>query len=117
MDKVSVIIPVYNTEKFLPQCLNSIIYQTYKNLEIIIVNDGSTDNSDEICQTFAKHDKRIKIIYQTNSGVSAARNKGLLNATGDYVHFIDSDDYINLDYYEKIISGNKNINADIIATG
>lgn len=117
MDKVSIIIPVYNTEKFLPQCLNSIVHQTYKNLEIIIVNDGSKDNSDDICQKFAKHDKRIKIIYQTNSGLSATRNKGLLNATGDYVHFIDSDDYIDLDYYEKIISGNKKINADIIAAG
>ncbi|MCQ2581685.1 MAG: glycosyltransferase [Alphaproteobacteria bacterium] len=117
MSKVSVIIPVYNTEQFLPQCLNSIIHQTHKNLEIIIVNDGSKDNSDKICQQFAKIDKRIKIIYQTNSGLSAARNTGLKNATGDYIHFIDSDDYIDLDYYEKIISANKGIDADIIAAG
>lgn len=117
MNKVSVIIPVYNTEQFLSQCLNSIVHQTHKNLEIIIVNDGSKDNSDEICQRFAKIDKRIKIIYQKNSGISAARNTGLKIATGDYIHFIDSDDYIDLDYYEKIISANKGIDADIIAAG
>ena len=117
MQKISVIIPVYNVEKFLPQCLNSIIHQTYKNLEIIIVDDGSTDHSCDIYEKFAKHDKRIKIIKQKNKGVSAARNNGLSHATGDYVHFMDSDDYIDLDYYEKMITANKNIAADIIASG
>lgn len=117
MNKISVVIPVYNVEKFLPQCLNSIIHQTYKNLEIILVNDGSTDNSDEICKTFAKRDKRIKIIHQKNAGVSAARNNGLKHATGDYVHFIDSDDYIDLDYYKKMVDANNGIGADIIAAG
>ena len=115
MLKISVIIPVYNVEQFLPQCLNSIIHQTYTNLEILIVDDGSTDKSCEIYEKFAKHDKRIKIIYQQNIGVSAARNNGLSHATGDYIHFMDSDDYIDLDYYEKLITANKNINADIIA--
>lgn len=115
MQKISVIIPVYNVEKFLPQCLDSIIHQTYTNLEIIIVDDGSTDNSCEICKKFATHDKRIKIIHQKNAGVSAARNNGLSHATGDYIHFMDSDDYIDLDYYEKMITANKNISADIVA--
>ena len=115
MQKISVIIPVYNVEKFLPQCLNSIIHQTYTNLEILIIDDGSTDNSYEIYEKFAKHDKRIKIIHQKNAGVSAARNNGLAHATGDYIHFIDSDDYIDLDYYEKMMTANKNISADIIA--
>lgn len=115
MQKISVIIPVYNVEKFLPQCLNSIIHQTYTNLEIIVVDDGSSDKTCEIYENFAKHDKRIKIIYQQNAGVSAARNNGLAHATGDYIHFMDSDDYIDLDYYEKMITANKNITADIIA--
>lgn len=115
MQKISVIIPVYNVEKFLSQCINSIINQTYKNLEILIIDDGSTDNSCEICKKFAKHDKRIRIIRQKNAGVSAARNNGLVHASGDYIHFIDSDDYIDLDYYEKMMNTNKKTNADIIA--
>lgn len=117
MQKISVIIPVYNVEKFLPQCLNSIIHQTYTNLEILIVDDGSTDSSCEIYKKFAKHDKRIKIIKQKNQGLSCARNTGLRHATGDYIHFIDADDYIDLDYYEKIVEANENTHADIIATG
>ncbi len=117
MQKISVVIPVYNVEHYIEQCLTSIIYQTYKNLEIIIVDDGSPDNSSLIYKKYASNDDRIKIIKQKNQGLSCARNAGLKHATGDYVHFIDADDYIDLDYYEKIIEGNKNINADIIAAG
>lgn len=117
MQKISVVIPVYNVEHYIEQCLISVIHQTYKNLEIIIVDDGSPDNSNLIYTKYAKQDNRIKIIKQENKGLSGARNTGLRNATGEYIHFIDSDDYIDIDYYEKIIEGNKNINADIIATG
>lgn len=117
MKKISVIIPVYNVEKFLPQCLSSIVHQTYKNLEIIIVDDGSPDNSEQIYTYYANNDKRIKVIKQKNAGISVARNTGIKHATGDYIHFIDSDDYIDLDYYEKMISAIQNTNPDIIAGG
>ncbi len=100
--KISVIIPVYNVEAYLRQCLDSVISQTYKNLEIIIVDDWSTDNSWEICDEYAKKDKRIKIIHQENKGLSAARNIWLKMATWKYIWYIDSDDYVELDMYEKL---------------
>lgn len=114
MWKVSVSIPVYNTEEYLERCLNSIINNTYPNLEIICVNDGSTDNSRKILAEFEKKDSRISVIDKENQGVSAARNTGLRNATGDYVAFIDSDDWIHKQYFEILLknAGNK----DIIAT-
>jgi glycosyltransferase involved in cell wall biosynthesis len=93
-NKFSVIIPVYNSQKYLNECLNSVINQTYRNLEIILVNDGSKDNSLNIIQKFAKEDGRIIIANQKNTGVSAARNLGLAMASGTYVMFIDSDDYL-----------------------
>ncbi|MDR3126098.1 MAG: glycosyltransferase [Rickettsiales bacterium] len=102
-NKVSVIIPVYNVEKYLSQCLESVVGQTYKNLEVIIVDDGSTDGSTEICRAWAKRDRRIRVIRQENVGVASARNAGLDAATGEYVHFIDSDDCISLDYYERMV--------------
>lgn len=89
---VSVIIPIHNTEKYLPQCLDSIITQTYKNLQIILINDGSTDGSGDICETYAEKDSRIQVIHQKNEGVSAARNMGLSLATGKYIFFLDADD-------------------------
>lgn len=91
---ISVIIPVYNVEKFLPQCLDSVISQTYGNIEIICVNDGSTDSSLSILEAYAKSDSRIKIINQNNAGVSVARNNALSVAKGKYIYFLDSDDYI-----------------------
>lgn len=94
MKLISVIIAIYNTEKYLSQCLKSIINQTYDQLEIILVDDGSTDHSAEICKNYAKKDSRIKYIYQKNSGVSCARNNGLSKATGDYIYFADSDDFL-----------------------
>lgn len=100
--KISIIIPVYNVEKYLRQCLDSIINQTYKNLEIIIVDDWSTDDSGKICDEYAKKDKRIKSIHQKNGGLSAARNTGLKIATWEYIWYIDSDDYIELDMYAKL---------------
>ena len=101
---ISVIIPVYNVEKHLEKCLNSIINQTYKNLEIILINDGSTDKSGEICAKFSENDSRVKFIQQENSGVSRARNVGIENSSGDFFSFIDSDDYLELDTYEYLIN-------------
>jgi len=97
---ISIIIPVYNVESYLKDCLESVINQTYKNLEIIIINDGSQDNSKEICYNYAKKDSRIKLINKKNEGVSAARNTGMDLATGEYISFIDSDDYIDNDMIE-----------------
>lgn len=99
---ISVIIPVYNVEDYLSQCLDSICNQTFKDIEIICVNDGSTDNSLDILNEYAKSDRRIKIINQHNQGLAASRNHGLKEAKGDYVYFIDSDDYIELDALEKL---------------
>lgn len=104
MPKVSVIIPVYNVEQYLEKCLDSVINQTYKNLEIICVNDCSPDNSAQILEVHAKKDERIKIIHRKkNGGLSAARNSGLDNATGNYVCFLDSDDIIELNYIEQMV--------------
>ena len=99
--KISVIVPVYNTEEYLEQCLNSLISQTYKNLEIICVNDGSTDKSSNILENYSKLDERIKIINQENQGFTAARNRGLKEISGDWIAFLDSDDWLNIDCYQK----------------
>ncbi len=102
MPKISVIVPVYNVEEYLEQCLESIIGQTYKNIEIICVNDGSTDKSSLILNKFACKDNRIKIINQPNQGLSAARNTGIKHATGEYISFIDSDDFVSTTLYETL---------------
>ena len=101
---ISVIIPVYNVEKYLSRCLNSVITQTYQNIEIILINDGSTDDSLKIAQKFQKNDARIKLYSQKNQGLSGARNAGLKRATGDYITFIDSDDYVARDYVSYLYS-------------
>ena len=102
MDKlISVIVPIYNVEKYLTKCIESIINQTYKNLEIILVDDGSPDKSPIICDEYAKKDNRIKVIHKKNGGLSDARNYGMSLATGEYISFIDSDDYIDEEMYEK----------------
>lgn len=110
---VSIIIPVYNVEGYIEQCLNSLINQTYSNLEIIIVNDGSTDKSSNICQIYAKKDSRIKVIQQNNKGVSSARNKGLAYAKGDYIMFVDGDDAVDINMIEllmkELLSNDKNV--------
>lgn len=100
---ISVIVPIYNTEKYLRECLDSLINQTYKNLQIILINDGSTDKSGKICEEYANNDDRIIYKSVENGGVSSARNKGLALATGDYYHFPDSDDYLELDTYEYLL--------------
>ena len=101
---ISIIVPVYNVEKYLSKCLDSIINQTYKNLEIILIDDGSTDKSGEICDKYKNEDKRIIVIHQLNGGVSAARNTGIGVAKGRYILFIDSDDWIEKDYVSSLFT-------------
>ena len=102
--KISVIIPVYKVEKYLDKCVESIVNQTYKNLEIILVDDGSPDNCPAMCDEWAEKDERIRVIHKENGGVSSARNAALEVATGDYIGFVDSDDWIELDMYEYLVS-------------
>lgn len=115
--KISVIIPIYNSEKFLHSCVESVITQTYENLEIILINDGSSDNSAAICEEFSQKDKRIKVIHQSNKGVSAARNRGIQECTGQYISFIDSDDTLDVDMYEVLINEMKLQDLDIVHCG
>ncbi len=111
---ISIIIPVYNVSKYLERCLNTVINQSYIDLEIILINDGSTDDSGKICDEYALKDKRIKVIHQKNKGLSGARNTGLKHATGDYVGFVDSDDWIELDMYETMFNILQKENVDIV---
>ncbi len=99
-DLISIIIPVYNVEKYLKECVDSVRKQTYKNLEIILIDDGSKDNSEKLCDELAKEDNRIKVIHKENGGLSDARNVGIENATGEYIQFIDSDDFVEKDMIE-----------------
>lgn len=92
---ISVIVPIYNVEEYLSTCIESILNQTYKNLEILLIDDGSTDNSGKICDMYAKQDSRCIVIHQLNKGLSGARNTGLDYATGEYISFVDGDDYIH----------------------
>lgn len=112
--KITVIIPIYNSQKCLRRCIESIINQSYSNLEIILVDDGSTDSSLEICQDYAKEDKRIKVIHKENNGAASARNTGIEHAIGEYITFVDSDDYIDLNMYEKIMEINKQYDCDVV---
>lgn len=102
MKKISVIVPVYNVKKYLPECIKSIVEQTYKNLEIIIVDDGSTDGSGDLCDELAETDERIRVVHQENKGISAARNYGKSIAAGEYISFVDSDDIISPVLFEKL---------------
>lgn len=114
---VSVIIPVYNVSEYLEICLDSIVNQTYKDLQIIIVNDGSADNSAEIAKGFADRDKRIQLIHQENKGVSVARNNGMKNAKGKYLFFVDADDRITSNAVELLINRIKNDDTDLVCAG
>lgn len=111
--KISIIVPVYNVENYVSNCITSLLKQTYENIEIILVDDGSLDNSGKICDEYAKKDERIKVIHQKNAGVSAARNRGIEVATGDYIGFVDSDDYVSEEMYEHLLSVCLNNNVDI----
>lgn len=116
-EKISVIVPVYNVEQYLERCVDSIINQTYKNLEIILVNDGSTDNSGQICDELAKKDDRIRVIHKKNGGVSEARNVGVKEISGEYIIFIDSDDYIDKKMFSVLYSQIKLEAADVSVCG
>lgn len=112
-DLISVIVPIFNVENYLSHCIDSLISQSYPNLEIILINDGSTDRSKEICESYLERDKRIFYIEKENEGVSSARNLGLSLAKGNYILFVDSDDYIGMYHIEILYSSLKKYNADI----
>lgn len=116
MIKVSVIIPVYNSEKHLQKCIESLLIQTLNECEFIFINDGSKDNSKEIIEEYKKKDARIQLINQENKGVSAARNAGLQLAKGEFIGFIDADDYISNDYYKTLVEAATNYNVVIVAS-
>ena len=111
--KVSVIVPAFNVEKYISKCLLSLVNQTLKDIEVIVINDGSTDKTLEIVQKFEELDKRIRIINQENQKQGAARNRGMEIAEGEYVGFVDSDDWVDLDYFEKLYLTAKKYNSDI----
>lgn len=112
--KISIIVPVYNVEKYLSQCIESIINQNHKNIEIILVNDGSTDKSGDICDKYSLKDNRIKVIHKKNEGVSIARNTGLKVATGEYIAFVDGDDLVDKDIYTRLINVINNSKYDLV---
>ena len=114
MPQISIIIPVFNAEKYLARCLDSVLNQTLKDVEIILVNDGSIDNSAVICDEYAQRDNRIKVIHQKNQGVSVARNNALSIANGDYIGFVDSDDYIHPQMFEKLLNTAATDLSDIV---
>lgn len=111
---ISVIVPLYNQQRYIGKCLRSILGQTYRNLEVIVVNDGSTDNSQEIVLRYANRDKRIRVITQANSGVATARKNGYLKATGEWIVFVDSDDYLPVDSIESLLTVAWSKDVDIV---
>ncbi|MFA7019229.1 MAG: glycosyltransferase [Sphaerochaetaceae bacterium] len=117
MPKISIIVPVYNVEKYIQRCIDSILAQTFTDYELILVDDGSPDRCGEICDDYAKKENRIVVIHKKNGGVSAARNAGLDVARGEYLGFIDGDDYIAHDMYEKLLQACIENNADIATCG
>ena len=112
-NKVSVVVPIYNVEKYLPKCIETIQTQSYENLEIILVNDGSTDSCLKICEKYKKDDERIIIVNKKNGGLSDARNYGIEKATGKWITFIDSDDYVEKDYIETLINLSNSDDYDV----
>ena len=113
-EKISVVIPVYKVEKYLRECVDSVRNQTYENLEIILVDDGSPDNCGKMCEELAKEDKRIKVIHKVNGGLSDARNVGIDIATGKFIMFVDSDDMMELTACEKLVAEIKQKNAQMV---
>ena len=117
MEKLSIIVPVYKVEKYLDRCIESLIKQSYNKLEIILVDDGSPDNCPKKCDEWEKKDNRIKVIHKINGGLSDARNRGIESATGEYIAFVDSDDFIELDMYENMIDAMKRTDSEIAVCG
>lgn len=111
---VTVVVPVYNVEKYVKRCLESICAQTYQNMEILLIDDGSTDCSGDICDEFCKRDPRISVVHQKNAGLSAARNKGIEKAKGTYIAFIDSDDYVSTEFINALVTVALNTESDIV---
>ena len=116
MINISIIVPVYNVEKYLNRCVESLVNQTLKDIEIILVDDGSPDSSPDICDEWEKKDSRIKVVHKQNGGLSSARNAGLRIATGKYVGFVDSDDDVELDMYEKLYNKATQYDVDFIVS-
>ena len=114
---ISVIIPVYNVEKYIEKCLDSVITQSYTNLEIILVDDGSTDRSGEICDQYALKDNRVKVIHAENAGLGEARNRGIRLSTGEYISFVDSDDWIERDFYKELIEAAMKAGSEVSICG
>lgn len=112
-NKISIIVPIYNTEKYLERCLQSLINQDYKNIEIILINDGSNDKSISICNTYKNKDNRIIVIDKKHTGVADTRNIGIKKATGDYIGFVDSDDYIDKDMFKNLVEGAEKYKCEI----
>ena len=117
MAVISIVVPVYNAKKSLERCIESLLHQTYEQLEIILVDDGSTDGSSEICDWYAEKDQRIVVIHKKNAGVSAARNTGIERATGTYLQFVDSDDYLDLDASEKLVNAMEKNKSEMVICG
>ena len=113
MEKISVIVPVYMSEDYLEKCLDSILQQTYQNLEVILINDGSTDGSAAICQRYKNQDARVKVYHKPNGGVASSRNRALEAVTGDYIVFVDNDDWLELDHIQSLYDLLKKTDADI----
>lgn len=113
MELISIIVPVYQVEGYLRECIDSLINQTYENIEILLIDDGSTDKSGQICDDYAQKDNRIRVIHQEYKGVSVTRNTGLKNASGEYISFVDSDDVVSAEYIEVLYNLIKEYNADI----
>ena len=116
-DLISIIVPVYNVEQYLDRCVKSLLQQTYKNLEIILVDDGSPDRCGQMCDNYAKLDSRVLVIHKENGGLSDARNAGLSHAHGEYIAFVDSDDYIEADMISELYNACHNQDADIVVCG
>lgn len=116
MPKISVIVPVYNVEKNLPRCIDSILSQSFTDFELLLIDDGSPDNCGKICDEYAAKDSRVKVFHKPNGGVSSARNLGLDKAQGEWVTFIDSDDYVDVDYLKELVVTQGEYNSDFVAT-
>lgn len=117
LNLISIIVPIYNAESTLEKCINSLISQTYKNIEIILVDDGSPDSSSKICKNFSMKDNRIKVYHKENGGVSSARNYGLIHANGEYISFVDPDDWVESNMIEMMMKAILNDNADVCICG
>lgn len=117
MDLITIIVPVYNVEKYIRECIESLLHQTYKNLEIVLVDDGSTDKSGDICENYAYMDSRVKVIHKKNEGLGFARNTGLTVAQGKFVTFIDSDDKADVDLIERLLEGIADFDCDTCIGG